>query len=43
LQNLFYNGIPELDFSNLSSLNADRLTSITQSKTYVYADNRHLV
>ena len=39
LQNLFYNGIPELDFSNLSSLNADRLTSITQSKTYVYADS----
>ena len=38
LQNLFYNGIPELDFANLSSLNADRLTSITQSKTYVYTD-----
>jgi hypothetical protein len=38
LQNLFYNGIPELDFGNISSLNADRLTSITQSKTYVYHD-----
>ena len=38
LQNLFYNGIPELDFADLSSLNADRLTSITQSKTYVYHD-----
>jgi hypothetical protein len=38
LQNLFFNGIPELDFANLSSLNADRLTSITQSKTYVYTD-----
>ena len=38
LQNLFYNGIPELDFGHLSSLNADRLTSITQSKTYVYHD-----
>jgi len=38
LQNLFYNGIPELDFGHLSSLNADRLTSITQSKTYVYTD-----
>jgi hypothetical protein len=38
LQNLFYNGIPELDFSNLQSLNADRLTSISQSKTYVYHD-----
>jgi len=38
LQNLFYNGLPELDFANLQSLNADRLTSITQSKTYVYHD-----
>jgi hypothetical protein len=38
LQNLFYNGIPELDFGHLSSLTADRLTSITQSKTYVYHD-----
>jgi hypothetical protein len=38
LQNLFYNGIPELDFSNLTKLNADRLSSITQSKTYVYHD-----
>jgi len=39
LQNLFYNGLPELDFANLSSLSADRLTSINQSKTYVYADS----
>ncbi len=38
LQNLFYNGIPELDFNNLSALNADRLTSITRSHTYVYTD-----
>ncbi|WP_263351643.1 TonB-dependent receptor [Acidicapsa acidisoli] len=38
LQNLFYNGIPELDFGHLSSLNADRLTSLSQSKTYVYTD-----
>jgi Carboxypeptidase regulatory-like domain len=38
LQNLFYNGIPELDFGHLQSLTADRLTSITQSKTYVYHD-----
>ena len=38
LQNLFYNGIPELDFQNLSSLTADRLTNITQSKTYIYTD-----
>ncbi len=39
LQNLFYNGIPELDFNNVSPLNADRLTSITKSHTYVYTDS----
>ncbi len=38
LQNLFFNGIPELDFSSLSSLNADRLTSQTQSRTRQYLD-----
>jgi hypothetical protein len=38
LQNLFYNGIPELDFSSLSSLNADRLTSQTKSRTKQYLD-----
>ena len=38
LQNLFYNGIPELDFGNISNLSADRLTSVSQSKTYVYHD-----
>jgi hypothetical protein len=38
LQNLFYNGIPEMDFNNLQSLNADRLTGLNQSKTYDYAD-----
>ena len=38
LQNLFYNGVPELDFSALSSLNADRLTSQTQSRTRQYLD-----
>ena len=38
LQNLFYNGIPELDFNNISSLNADRLNSITNSNTFVYTD-----
>jgi hypothetical protein len=27
-----------LDFNNISALNADRLSSITQSKTYVYGD-----
>ena len=39
LQNLFYNGIPELDFSNLTSLTADRLSSTTKSDTYEYTDN----
>jgi hypothetical protein len=39
LQNLFYNGIPELDFGSISNLNADRLSSITKSQTYVYDDN----
>jgi hypothetical protein len=39
LQNLFYNGIPEIDFANLSSINADRLTSLSKSQTYVYTDS----
>ena len=38
LANLYFNGIPELDFSALSSLNADRLTSITKSRTIQYLD-----
>lgn len=38
LQNLFYNGIPELDFNTLSSLNADRLGSVTKSRTIQYLD-----
>jgi hypothetical protein len=38
LQNLFYNGIPEMDFNNIQSLTADRLTSLTQSFTYDYSD-----
>lgn len=38
LQNLFYNGIPEMDFNNIQSLNADRLTSVGSSITYVYSD-----
>ena len=39
LQNLFYNGIPEMDFNNLQSLNADRLTSLGNSLTNDYSDN----
>jgi hypothetical protein len=38
LQNLFYNGVPEMDFNNLQSLNADRLTSLNKSFTYEYSD-----
>ena len=38
LQNLFYNGLPELDFNNISSLNADRLNSVSDSDTFVYTD-----
>jgi hypothetical protein len=38
LQNLYYNGIPEMDFKYVQSLNADRLTQINKSNTYDYAD-----
>jgi hypothetical protein len=38
LQNLFYNGLPEVDFNNLQGLTADRLSSVDQSKTYIYTD-----
>jgi hypothetical protein len=38
LQNLFYNGIPEIDFNNLQSLNADRLDQPSKSYTYDYND-----
>jgi len=38
LQNLFYNGIPEMDFNNIQSLKADRLTSLNKSKTFEYTD-----
>ena len=38
LQNLFYNGIPEVDFNNLQGLTADRLSSVSNSNTYVYQD-----
>ena len=39
LQNLFYNGIPELDFGDLTTLDADRLTSVNKSRTHVFTDN----
>ncbi|HEX3661451.1 MAG TPA: TonB-dependent receptor [Acidobacteriaceae bacterium] len=38
LQNLFYNGIPEMDFNFIQNLNADRLTGLSQSKTWDYTD-----
>jgi hypothetical protein len=38
LQNLFYNGIPEMDFNNIQSLNTDRLTGLNKSFTYEYSD-----
>lgn len=38
LQNLFYNGIPEMDFNHLQNLNADRLTGLNKSFTYEYSD-----
>ena len=38
LQNLFYNGIPEIDFNNLQSLNPDRLDQPSKSYTYDYND-----
>lgn len=49
LQNLFFNGIPELDFKYLSSLNADRIASTSKSKVLEYTDtltwthNNHVV
>ncbi|AFL89126.1 hypothetical protein Terro_2891 [Terriglobus roseus DSM 18391] len=39
LQNLFYNGISQLNFGNLTSLDAARLTSQTKSRTHVFVDN----
>ncbi len=38
LSNLYYNGVPELDFNFLTSENADRLSSITKSRTFEYND-----
>ncbi|MBB6145960.1 hypothetical protein HNQ77_003930 [Silvibacterium bohemicum] len=38
LQNLFYDGVSELDFTYLTSLNADRLNNTTKSRTFQYLD-----
>lgn len=39
LQNLYYNGLPEIDFHNIHSLNTDRLESTNQSNIFVYTDS----
>ena len=36
--NLYFNGVTEVDFNNLTSLNVARLSSISQSNTYQYTD-----
>jgi len=38
LQNLYFNGIPEMDFNHIQSLNIDRLTNLNKSYTYEYND-----
>jgi Carboxypeptidase regulatory-like domain len=38
LQNLFFDGVPELDFNFLTSLNADRIASTTKSRLFEYTD-----
>jgi hypothetical protein len=39
LQNLFYNGVPEMDFKNIQSLGVDRLSGTNKSYTYDYSDS----
>jgi hypothetical protein len=38
LQNLFFDGVSELDFNFLTSLNADRLNNTNKSRTFQYLD-----
>ncbi len=38
LQNLYFNGVPEMDFHFIQSLNIDRLTNLNKSFTYEYND-----
>ncbi|ACO34113.1 MAG TPA: hypothetical protein DGA22_11230 [Acidobacterium sp.] len=38
LQHLFFNGVPELDFNYLSSLNADRIAATSKSRLFEYND-----
>ncbi|HVO57025.1 MAG TPA: TonB-dependent receptor [Dongiaceae bacterium] len=37
--NLYFNGLTELDFNNVTSLGVDRLSSINKSNVYQYTDN----
>ena len=36
--NLYFNGVTELDFNSVTSLNADRLSSISKSNVFQYTD-----
>jgi hypothetical protein len=38
LSHLFYNGLPEMDFNNITGLTADRMSGTNQSKTFDYSD-----
>jgi hypothetical protein len=38
LQNLFFDGISEIDFNYLTSLNGDRLNNTSKSRTFQYLD-----
>lgn len=39
LQNLFFNGVSQLEFIQLTNLDADRLASTTKSRTFQYVDS----
>lgn len=39
LQNLFFNGLPEVDFQNMQGLTAGRLSSVNKSNIFVYTDS----
>lgn len=39
LQNLFYNGLPQLSFTYITNLDVDRMSSINKSRTFVYTDS----
>lgn len=39
LENLYFNGIPEMDFNHIQALNIDRLSNLNKSFTYEYNDS----